>query len=97
MIRRVRRSIELRDDQAAVELVLGVGRRTIRISFQSTRNDGGGRGRGLFGRSPSPQHGLGPDDWFDVDALDIDDEGFVELGDGRRLHVDDPRFLSLLH
>ena len=96
----IRRSVELRDDQATVNLEFRIGRRTVRLAFQSTRTDSAGGGGGFFtrGRGTPPHHSFAHDPWsdgFDIDEVDVDDDGYAELPDGRRMHVDDPRFLSL--
>jgi hypothetical protein len=103
MIRRavsnlLRRQVQLEDDQTSVNLQFVVGRRTIRLAIQSIRNDAPRRsGGGFFHQQQAqPRRGFGPDTLFDDEFLDIDDEGFVELPDGTRIHVQDPRLPVVL-
>lgn len=102
MIRRavrtlLRRQVQLEDDRTSVNLQFIVGRRTLRVAMQSTRNDAP-RGGGFFtARQPTqPRRGFGPDSLFDEEFLDVDEEGFVELADGSHIHVDDPRLARVL-
>lgn len=86
----IRRSIELRDDHAAIDLVFGIGRRTVRISLQSTRSDNGGRRGGFFTRRGSTgpaTHFDGPNGW--PTEFDMDDDGYVEIEPGHRVHFEE--------
>lgn len=102
MIRRavrtlLRRQVQLEDDHTSVKLQFVVGRRTVRLAMQSTRNDAP-RGSGFFTnrQSAQPRPGYGSDTLFDDEFLDIDEDGFVELPDGTHIHVDDPRLPRVL-